>query len=211
MRKDTALQEKKQRVLHIIRVLKKLFPDARIALHYSNPWELLVAVILSAQCTDKKVNEVTEKLFKKYRTIGDYAAVRARDFEKDMYSTGFYKNKARHILSAARIIQKKYHSTLPDTMEELLVIPGIGRKTANVILGTAFGKAEGIVVDTHVIRLGKKLGLTTATRPDMIERDLMALVPRKDWIAFSHMLIHYGRAYCSAKKHDHAQCPLAHI
>jgi endonuclease-3 len=211
MKEKDILKEKKRRVRAMIRVLKKLFPDARIALRYSNPWELLVAVILSAQCTDKKVNEVTEKLFKKYKTIKDYARVIQEEFEKDIYSTGFYKNKARHIRAAARMILEKYGGVLPRTMDELLKIPGIGRKTANVILGAAFEKSEGIVVDTHVIRLSKKLGLTHATNPDTIERDLMRIVPRKEWIAFSHMLIHYGRTYCPAKKHNHAECPLSGI
>lgn len=202
---------KKGRVIRIIRLLKKLFPDARIALKYSNPWELLVAVVLSAQCTDVMVNKVTEKLFKKYRTIDDYVSAKRSDFEKDIYSTGFYKNKAKHILAAAKMIQKKYHGKLPDTMNELLAIPGVGRKTANVILSAAFGKTEGITVDTHVMRLSKKLGLTTATRPDTIEQDLMRIVPRKEWMVFPHLLIHYGRTYCPAKRHDHEHCPLTHI
>jgi len=211
MEKDTSLKEKKKRILCMIRILKKLFPNARIALRYSNPWELLVAVILSAQCTDKRVNEVTEKVFKKYRTIEDYASAQQKEFEKDIYSTGFYKNKARHIITAAKMLLEKYNGKLPDSMEELLNIPGIGRKTANVILGIAYGKSEGIVVDTHVIRLSKKLGLTHTANPDTIERELMRIVPRKEWITFSHMLIHYGRTYCPAKKHNHAQCPLTGI
>lgn len=194
----------------MIRVLKKLFPDAHIALRYSNPWELLVAVMLSAQCTDKKVNEVTEKLFKKYQAIKNYTSAKQSDFQKDIYSTGFYKNKAKHILAAAKMIEKTYHGKIPDTMEELLKIPGVGRKTANVMLGAAFGKSEGIAVDTHLIRLSKKLGLTHATNPAIIERDLMRIVPRKEWITFSHMLIHYGRTYCPAKRHDHMHCPLSH-
>ncbi|MBI2644753.1 endonuclease III [Candidatus Uhrbacteria bacterium] len=207
---DGDLSQRKKRVVRMIRVLKKLFPDAHIALRYSNPWELLVAVMLSAQCTDKKVNEVTEKLFKKYQAIKNYTSAKQSDFQKDIYSTGFYKNKAKHILAAAKMIEKTYHGKIPDTMEELLKIPGVGRKTANVMLGAAFGKSEGIAVDTHLIRLSKKLGLTHATNPAIIERDLMRIVPRKEWITFSHMLIHYGRTYCPAKRHDHMHCPLSH-
>ncbi len=210
-REEALLQEKKQRVVRIIRVLKKIFPDVRMTLEYSNNWQLLVAVVLSAQCTDKRVNQVTEKLFKKYRSMKDYASAQQSDFEKDIYPTGFYRNKAKNILAAAKMIQKEYDGKIPQTMKDLLTIPGVGRKTANVILGNAFGKTEGIVVDTHVMRLSKKLGLTTALRPDSIERDLMNTVPRKDWIVFSHLLIHYGRAYCPAKKHHHSECPLTHI
>lgn len=206
-----SLQRKKQKVVRILRVLKKLFPHAHCALQYSNTWELVVAVILSAQCTDTRVNEVTKKLFKKYTTLRDYADGSQLDFEKDIFSTGFYKNKTKNILAAANIVLKNYHGKIPNTMEELLIIPGVGRKTANVVLGVAFGKAEGVVVDTHVMRLSKKLGLTTATNPDTIERDLMCIVHRKEWIQFSHMLIHYGRKYCPAKKHDHQHCPLTGV
>lgn len=190
-----------------MRVLTGLFPDPKCALNYSTPFELLVAVILSAQCTDKKVNEVTEKLFKKYRTLGDYVGATQPEFEKDIYSTGFYKNKTKNILAAARAIKKDFAGTVPKTMEEMITIPGVGRKTANVVLGELYGYAEGIAVDTHVIRLTRLLGLTKHRDAVKIERDLMEMVPQKDWVRFSHLLILYGRAYCPAHC-KHADCPL---
>lgn len=192
----------------ILTTLKKLFPHARIMLNYSNPWELLVAVMLSAQCTDKKVNEVTEKLFRKYRTLDDYVRARQKDFEKDIYSTGFYRAKARHILATAKIVQKKFQGRVPRTMDEITSLPGVARKTANVVLGNAYGVVEGIAVDTHVKRLSRLLGLTESSDPNKIEQDLMEIVPRKDWMSFTYLLIEYGRKYCQAKKHDHANCPL---
>lgn len=201
----------KKLVARIVKVLKKLSPRARITLKYSNNWELFVAVVLSAQCTDKKVNEVTAELFKKYRKLDDYVRVRPRQFEKDIKPTGFYRNKARSILSAAKVVKKKFGGKLPKAMEEMLTIPGIGRKSANVILGNAYGVVEGIAVDTHVKRLAKKLGLTDETDPVKIERDLMQIVPKKDWFKFTYLLIDYGRKYCSARPHQHNLCPLSRI
>ncbi|MDP2629927.1 MAG: endonuclease III [Candidatus Uhrbacteria bacterium] len=200
--------ERKQRVKKILAALKKLFPEAKIMLRYSNPFELLVAVMLSAQCTDKKVNEVTEKLFMKYRTLDDYVRAKKKDFEKDIYSTGFYRAKARHILATAKIIQAKYGGHVPRTMNEILTFPGVARKTANVVLGNVYGVVEGIAVDTHVRRLSKLLGLTESVDPNRIEQDLMEVVPKKDWMNVTYLLIEYGRNYCLAKKHDHANCPL---
>jgi endonuclease III len=188
--------------------LKKLFPKASIALHYSNHWELMVAVQLSAQCTDKKVNEVTEKLFKKYPKFEDYLKVDKQEFEKDIHSCGFYHNKAKNILSAAKILKEKYSGKIPDSMEEILKLPGVARKTANVVLGNTYGVVEGIAVDTHVKRLSKLLGLTDETDPVKIERDLMELLPKSEWFGFTYRLIDYGRMYCTAKPHDHARCPL---
>ncbi len=207
------LAQRKAKAAKITAVLKKLFPKAKIALIYGNNWELLVAVQLSAQCTDKKVNEVTAKLFKKYRTLDDYIKASAsrrtaREFEKDIYQTGFYRNKARNILAAAKMIKTKFAGKLPRTMEEMLAIPGVARKTANVVLGNAYGVVEGIAVDTHVRRLTRRWGLTDHFDPVKIERDLMAIIPEKDWFAVTYRIINYGRTYCSAKRHQHETCPL---
>ena len=192
----------------IMRVLTRLFPEPKCALVYHTPLELLIAVILSAQCTDKKVNEVTQKLFQKYRTLDDYVSAMPSEFEKDIYSTGFYKNKTKNILAAARTIKKDFAGKVPKTMEEMIMIPGAGRKTANVVLGELYGYAEGIAVDTHVIRLTRLLGLTKHRDAVKIERDLMVIVPKKDWVRFSHLFILYGRAYCPAHC-KHGDCPLA--
>lgn len=194
----------------VMRALKRLYPNPKCALNYRSPWELLVAVILSAQCTDKKVNEVTQALFRKYRTLGDYLVARPAEFERDIYSTGFYKNKTKSILAAAETIKNDFNGKLPKTMREMLTIPGVGRKTANVVLGELYGAAEGIAVDTHVIRLSRLLGLTKHRDALKIERDLMAIVPKKDWVYLSHALILYGREYCPAHC-KHANCPLAHF
>jgi len=177
-------------------------------LRYGNNWELLVAVMLSAQCTDKKVNEVTAKLFKKYRSLDDYVRARQKDFEQDIYSTGFYRNKAKNILKAAKLVKNKFGCKLPKTMKEMLTLPGVARKTANVVLGNAYGVIEGIAVDTHVRRLAKRFGLTKHNDPVKIERDLMELIPKKDWFKTTYLFIEYGRKYCTAKPHNHAACPL---
>ena len=196
----------------MLKVLEKLFPDAEgTELKYSNNWELLLAVILSAQCTDKKVNEVTRSLFKKYRTLKDYVVANPREFEKAIYSTGFYRMKAKNILAAAKIVQEKFHGKIPKTIAELLTIPGVARKTANVVLGNAYGIIVGVVVDTHVIRLSRLLGLTRHSDPKKIEVDLMTLVPQKDWFRFSNYLVLYGRRYCPARRHAHLACPLTGI
>ncbi len=205
--KQKEIETKKKRVTNIIEKLKALFPDAKIILKYSNNWELLVAVVLSAQCTDIMVNKVTDKLFRKYKTLDDYANADIHEFEQDIQSTGFYKNKAKHILVAAKIIRERYHGVIPNTMNDLTSLPGVGRKTANVILGNAFGIVEGIAVDTHVRRLSKILDLTNHDDPEKIEQDLMKIVPKKDWFNITYLLIEYGRKYCTARKHDHAHCP----
>ncbi|RME59940.1 endonuclease III [Candidatus Parcubacteria bacterium] len=209
MRERSRSEEvRKKRAREIARALKRLFPTTRTALRYQTPWQLVVATILSAQCTDKKVNEVTEKLFKKYRKLEDYVAADPEEFAKDIRPTGFYRNKAKHILAAARVVQEKYKGKVPKTMEELLTLPGVARKTANVILGNAFGVTEGIPVDTHVRRLARRLGLTDEESPEKIEQDLMQLLPRREWFGFAHRLIDYGRTYCPARPHDHEHCPL---
>src|SRR3990167_4555154 len=202
------IKEQETKVEKIIKALRKLFPNPKIALRYSNNWELFVAVVLSAQCTDKKVNEVTEKLFKQYRKLEDYIKAKQKDFEKDIRPTGFYRNKAKNILAAAKELKERFGGKMPKTMAEMLTLPGIGRKSANVILGNAYGVVEGIAVDTHVRRLSKKLGLTEETNPDKIEKDLMAILPKKEWFDFTYRLIDYGRKYCSAKRHAHQECPL---
>ncbi len=203
----SSFAERKKRAAVVVRILKKLFPKAKIALRFSNNWELLVAVELSAQCTDKKVNEVTEKLFKKYRKLNDYVRANPRVFEKDIRQTGFFRAKTKNILAAARMVQKEYHGKVPRTMAEILRIPGVARKTANVVLGNAYHVVEGIAVDTHVMRLSQKLGLTSHADPVKIERDLMELLPREEWFPFTYRLIEYGRTYCPARPHDCSKHP----
>lgn len=205
------MEEKKERARKILQMLRQLFPDATTELHWSNPWELLVAVQLSAQTTDVQVNKTTEKMFKKYRRFEDYLAADLGDFEKDISSINFYHNKARNILKAAREVGERYGGRVPETMEELVELPGVARKTANVILGHAFFKAEGIVVDTHIKRLAYKLGLTKNTDPVKVEKDLMEIVPRNEWIFFSDALVWYGRRVCPARKHECGEHPLTKI
>jgi len=198
------LQEKAEK---IIAELDKLIPEAKIALNFSNPWELYVAVVLSARNRDDMVNKVTENLFKKYRTLDDYANANIEEFAKDINKLGLYKQKAKYIITAAKIIKEKYNGNLPDTMEELIKLPGVGRKTANIILWNAFKKAEGIAVDTHVRRLSRLFGLTKSTNPDKIEKDLMEIIPKERWGDLPYKLIDYGRKYCTARC-KHKNCPL---
>lgn len=202
------LKERREKARKVLRSLKQVVPDAKMTLVYSNNWELLVSVILSAQCTDKKVNEVTQKLFKKYKTLDDYVNADSKEFEKDIYSTGFYRVKTKNILGAANIIKEKFAGKVPKTMKEILTLPGVSRKTANVVLGNAYGVVEGIAVDTHVIRLSRLLGLSNETDPKKIEQDLMQILPKKEWFQFTYYLIEYGRKYCPARRHDHAKCPV---
>ncbi len=197
-----------ERARGIVTAFKKLFPKAWMMLKYQNNWELLVSVILSAQCTDKKVNEVTEKLFKKYIALDDYVNADPRIFEQDIFSTGFYRAKTKNILASAKMLKKDFNREVPRTMQEILTLPGVGRKTANIVLGNAFGVVEGIAVDTHVKRIASILGLTKSSNPTIIELDLMALIPKKDWFHATYLFIEYGRAYCKATRHDHAHCPL---
>ncbi len=196
------------RVTIILKTLKRLFPVAHIALHYANAWELMVAVQLSAQCTDKRVNVVTPGLFKKYKTLADYCAADPKEFEDAIHSTGFFRNKAKNILAAAKMVKEKFNGEVPRAMAEILTLPGVARKTANVVLGNAYGVVDGIAVDTHVKRLARVLGLTKHTDPVKIEKDLMRLIPKSEWFSFTYRLIDYGRAYCVARSHDHARCPL---
>ena len=202
------MEEPKSTMKRIIRVLRKTYPEAHCALHHSNPLELLIATILSAQCTDERVNIVTANLFRKYRNAEDFVNVAREELEQDIHSTGFFRNKAKSIQGACQIIVEKYQGNVPETMEELLAFPGVARKTANVVLGNAFGITSGIVVDTHVSRLSQRLGLTTQEQPEKIEQDLIALTPRKDWIDLSHLLIAHGRALCKARNPQCSACPL---
>ncbi len=192
----------------ILALLKNEYPGIMIALNYSNPLELLVATILSAQCTDKQVNVVTKKLFAKYRTLQDFIGISQEELEKEIYSTGFYRNKAKNIIEACKIIASEYNSKVPDTMEELLKLPGVARKTANIVLSGAFGKVEGMAVDTHVKRLSGRLGLTAHTDPGKIEKDLLKIIPKYDWDIFSLLLINHGRKICTARKPLCRECIL---
>lgn len=200
--------ERQARVAEILRRLDHMYPGATCALHHSNPWELLVATILSAQCTDKRVNEVTPGLFAKYPTPQDFAAVRPEVLAQDIRSTGFFNNKAKSIVGAAKKVVSEFGGQVPKTIEEMLTIPGAARKTANVVLGTAYGIASGIVVDTHVQRIAQRLDLTKNTEPGKIEQDLMRMIPKDHWILFSHQIILHGRALCIARKPKCAECEL---
>ena len=203
-----ASTQEKQRTKTIIARLRRAYPDAHCSLNYSNPLELLVATILSAQCTDERVNIVTADLFRKYRKAEDFINVEQTELEQNIRSTGFYRNKAKAIQGACRLIVEQHGGRVPSTLDELLELPGVARKTANVVLGNAFGISSGVVVDTHVGRLSQRLGLTANEQPEKIERDLMALVPQKDWVDFAHLLIYHGRAVCKARKPECASCTL---
>jgi endonuclease-3 len=200
--------ERKARIARILETLDRMFPEATCALHHTNAWELLVATILSAQCTDERVNKVTPGLFAKYPTIEDFASASQAELARDVHSTGFFNNKAKSIIGAANTILRDYHGEVPRTIEDLLKVPGAARKTANVVLGTAFGIASGVVVDTHVKRIARRLDLTKQTDPVKIERDLMKAIPPERWIRFSHQLILHGRNLCTARNPKCAQCPL---
>ena len=200
--------ERQARVAEILRRLDGMYPGATCALHHRNPWELLVATILSAQCTDKRVNEVTPGLFAKYPTPQDFAAVRPEVLAQDIRSTGFFNNKAKSITGAAKRVVSEFGGEVPKTIEEMLTIPGAARKTANVVLGTAYGIASGVVVDTHVQRIARRLDLTKHTEPVKIEQDLMRIIPRDHWILFSHQVILHGRALCVARNPKCAECDL---
>ena len=195
----------------ILRLLKKEYPRAKIALNFNNSWELLVATVLSAQCTDRQVNIVTERLFKKYKKVQDYAKANLKTFEQDIRSTGFYRNKAKNITAAAKKILKDFNGKVPDSMDSLIQLPGVARKTANIILFNAFGKAEGIAVDTHVGRLSQRLGFSKNNNPEKVEQDLIKLVAKKNWGKFSYFLIEHGRKICLAKKPKCSDCLLAKV
>ena len=195
-----AASERKKRARRIVRLLKKEYPDARCSLNYSNPLELLVATILSAQCTDERVNKVTADLFRKYRKPEDYLKVPATELQADIRTTGFFRNKTKSIQGACKILVEEFDDEVPQSMAELLKLPGVARKTANVVLGVAYGKSEGVVVDTHVSRLSHRLKLTRHRDAGKIEKDLMEIVPRRNWIEFAHLLIFHGRRICKARR-----------
>lgn len=206
-RKETA-EELKIRASALTKTLFKEYPENHTALTYGDPFQLVVAVILSAQCTDARVNLVTPQLFARFSTPTDFAKADIHELESLIRSTGFYHNKAKNIIGCARAVLERHKGTVPQTMEELFQLPGVGRKTANVVLGEAFGKIEGIVVDTHVIRLSNRLGLTDETDPVKIEQELMPLIPKKKWYHFSHTLIFHGRKICAARKPLCAECSI---
>ena len=195
----------------LVAVLQETYPDAHCALNFTTPLELLIATILSAQCTDVRVNSVTPILFRKYRTAADYVSAAPEELAKDIQSTGFYRQKAHTIQRCCEVLLQRHNGAVPDTMAALVQLPGVGRKTANVVLGNAFHRPQGIAVDTHVQRLAQRLGLTTASTPDKIEQALLELVPRKAWILFSHLLISHGRAICKARVPQCGVCPVHHL
>jgi endonuclease-3 len=207
----SASADVRRHAARVSRLLAREYPDAVCALHFNSPLELLVATILSAQCTDTRVNLVTKDLFRKYRTPADYAAANLRSLENDIKSTGFYRNKAKNIQACSRKLVEEYGGEVPDSLEALVSLPGVGRKTANVVLGTAFGKASGVVVDTHVGRIARRLGLTCETDAVKAERDLMAVLPSREWVNFAHRLIHHGRRVCTARKPKCDACALAEV
>ena len=201
-----ASTEEKQRTRKIIAKLRKAYPDAQCSLNHTNALELLIATILSAQCTDERVNIVTADLFRKYRSCADYLNVPPEELQQDIHSTGFFRNKTRSIQGACKKMIEEHGGQVPNDIEQLLALPGVARKTANVVLGNAFGVASGVVVDTHVARLSQLLGLTKQKQPEKIERELMELVPKKDWIDFSHLLIYHGRRVCKARRPECERC-----
>lgn len=207
-RRPKTKAERQERAQKILEILDRMFPNVSCALHHGDPWQLLVATILSAQCTDKRVNEVTPGLFKKYPTVRDFAAVSQAELANDIRPTGFFNNKSKSLIGAAKKILNDYKGQVPKTMEEMLSIPGAARKTANVVLGTAYGIPSGIVVDTHVQRIARRLDLTKETDPGKIEKNLMEAIPKEKWILFSHQVIHHGRNLCVARKPRCAECPL---
>jgi endonuclease III len=196
----TNVVELKKRAIKVQKILNKLFPDATTALNYKTSFQLLVATIMSAQCTDVLVNKVTEKLFKKYKTPKDFASASLEQLRKDVYPVTFYKNKAKMIQDTSKILIEKHRSKVPKSIDELIKLPGVARKTANVVLGHAYGIPSGFVVDTHVIRVSNRLGLTKSSDPKQIEKDLMAIVPKNNWIKFADQIIWFGRTYCTARK-----------
>jgi len=205
-------QERKKRVRRMIAELEAFFPNVEIALNYKNNWQLLVAVVLSAQTTDKKVNEITPALFGIYESVDDFARAQPEEIAKHITSVNYYNNKAKNLVGAAKMLKDTFHGKLPKTIKEMVELPGIGRKSANVILGNAYGLSEeGIAVDTHVIRLSRKYDLTDYSDPIKIERDLMEIVPKRKWFEWTYLLVEFGRTYCPARKHDCTEHPVTHI
>ena len=208
MAKRESLEELKKRTRDVIRRLKQAYPGAKCSLNHSNPFELLIATILSAQCTDERVNIVTANLFRKYTKPEDYLKVAPRELEKDIQSTGFFRNKTKSIQGTSRVLTEQHHGEVPHTMEELLELPGVARKTANVVLGNAFDIKAGVVVDTHVTRLSHRLAFTQQKTAEKIELDLIPIVPKKDWVIFPHLMIYHGRKICKARNPLCAECTI---
>jgi len=206
--KPKTAAERAARVKKILAILDQMYPGVNCALHHTNAWELLVATILSAQCTDKRVNMVTPGLFRKYPTIQDFASAKQEELAQDIRSTGFFNNKAKSVIGAARKLLADFQGEIPRDIDQLLTVPGAARKTANVVLGTAFGIASGVVVDTHVQRISRGMALTKGTDPVNIEKDLVRIIPKEKWILFSHQIIHHGRALCIARNPRCAECRL---
>lgn len=202
------MKSTKDRIEKIIRVLRRNYPASHTALHFETPLQILVATILAAQCTDERVNQVTPALFKKYPTAADFARAKREELEEMIRSTGFYRNKAKSIIEASKKMVEDFGGEVPDTMEKLLTLPGVARKTANIVLSSAFKKAEGIAVDTHVRRLSERLGLSKQKDPEKIEQDLLKIVPKKDWLDFNYMLVDHGRKICQARKPLCSRCDL---
>jgi endonuclease III len=198
----------KERIPAIIKILRKHYPATCTALHFETPLQILVATILSAQCTDVRVNMITPSLFKKYPTTREFSRARQEELEQEIRSTGFFRNKAKNIIAAAQMMCADFGGKVPDTMEDLIKLPGVARKTANIVLSSGYKKAEGIAVDTHVKRLSERLGLSTKTNPEKIEQDLLTLVPKKDWLDFNYLLVNHGRAICIARKPKCLECPV---
>lgn len=205
------MNNSEKRVKDIIHILRRDYPDSRTALRFEDPFQLLVATILSAQCTDEQVNKITPGLFRKYPKPADFAEADPGTLEKEIKSTGFFRNKTKSIMGAARKIVSDFNGRVPDKMEDLISLPGVARKTANIVLSSGFGKAEGIAVDTHVKRLSDRLGLSREKNPDKIEKDLLKIVPKKDWLDFNYLLVNHGRTFCQAKKPKCPECRLRRI
>ena len=205
------MEKAKDRVVKIIKILEKKYPTSRTALAFENPLQILIATILAAQCTDARVNQITPGLFKKYPTAEAFAGADRADLETEIRPTGFFRNKAKSIIGAAQKIVTDFGGHVPDTMAELITLPGVARKTANIVLSSGYGKAEGIAVDTHVRRLSGRLGLSKQRDPEKIELDLLAIVPRKHWLGFNYMLVNYGREICQARKPKCPECVISHL
>jgi len=204
------MRRAEERIGEVISILRKTYPKSRTALRYETPFQILVATILSAQCTDEKVNQITPALFRKYPTAKDFAQANSKVLEEEIRPTGFFRNKTKSIINASKKIVADFDGEVPDTMESLITLPGVARKTANIVLSSAYNKAEGIAVDTHVKRLSQRLGLSKEKNPDRIEQDLLALVPKKDWLDLNYMLVNHGRKTCQARKPNCPECVLNH-
>lgn len=205
------MNKPEKRIRDIIRVLYQTYPNSRTALRFRTPLHILIATILSAQCTDRKVNEITPALFKKYSSAADFAAADRIELENEIRPTGFYRNKAKNIIKSCQKIEEDFQGAVPDNMAALITLPGVARKTANIVLSSGFNRAEGIAVDTHVKRISARLDLSGEKVPEKIERDLMKVVPKKDWLDFNYLLVNHGRTFCNARKPRCKECPIRHL